>query len=89
MSQAGKKMILMPFGYRNHTVVDYYKSVSNQMKKTGELRAYTRHRKKLLAHGADSVRRIQEYMELMNLKQYTVISDIYNKNTSVFLILNK
>ncbi len=47
--------------------------------KTRELRAYTRHRKKLLELGADCVRRMQKSMELMNLKLHTVISDILGK----------
>lgn len=44
--------------------------------KIRELRAYTRHRKKLLELSSDSVRRMQKSMELMNLKLHTVISDI-------------
>lgn len=47
--------------------------------KIRELRAYTRHRKKLLELSADSVRRMQKSMELMNLKLHTVISDILGK----------
>ena len=47
--------------------------------KIRELRAYTRHRKKLLELGSDCVRRMQKSMELMNLKLHTVISDILGK----------
>ena len=44
-----------------------------------KLRTYIRQRKKLLAIGSDSVRRMQKAMELMNIKLHTVISDILGK----------
>jgi transposase len=43
------------------------------------LRDYVRHRKNLVTIGADSVRRMQKALELMNIKIHTVISDILGK----------
>ena len=43
------------------------------------LREYTRQRKNLVKLGADSVRRMQKSLELMNIKIHTVISDILGK----------
>jgi transposase len=43
------------------------------------LRSYTRQRKNLILLGADSVRRMQKALELMNIKVHTVISDILGK----------
>jgi transposase len=43
------------------------------------LRDYTRQRKNLILLGADSVRRMQKALELMNIKIHTVISDILGK----------
>jgi transposase len=43
------------------------------------LRTYVRHREKTLQIGADSVRRMQKALELMNVKIHNVISDILGK----------
>lgn len=43
------------------------------------LRTYVRQRKNLITTGADSVRRMQKALELMNIKLHTVISDILGK----------
>lgn len=43
------------------------------------LREYTRQRKTLVKLAADSVRRMQKSLELMNIKVHTVISDILGK----------
>lgn len=43
------------------------------------LRNYVRQRKKLITLSADSVRRMQKALELMNIKLHTVISDILGK----------
>ncbi len=43
------------------------------------LRTYVRQRKKALQLGADSVRRMQKALELMNIKIHTVISDLLGK----------
>lgn len=43
------------------------------------LRDYVRHRKNLVTTAADSVRRMQKALELMNIKLHTVISDILGK----------
>jgi len=43
------------------------------------LRTYVRHREKILQVGADSVRRMQKALELMNVKIHNVISDILGK----------
>jgi transposase len=43
------------------------------------LRTYVRQRKKLIKIGADSVRRMQKALELMNIKLHIVISDILGK----------
>lgn len=43
------------------------------------LRTYVRQRKKLITLSADSVRRMQKAMELMNIKLHTVISDILGR----------
>lgn len=45
-----------------------------------ELREYTRHRDNYIRLGADSIRRMQKAMELMNIKLHTVISDIVGKS---------
>ncbi len=42
-------------------------------------RDLVRHRKTVVTNGADSVRRIQKALELMNVKIHTVISDILGK----------
>ncbi len=44
------------------------------------LRTYTRQRKNLILLAADSVRRMQKALELMNIKIHTVISDILGKS---------
>lgn len=43
------------------------------------LRTYVRQRKNLIKISADSVRRMQKALELMNIKLHTVISDILGK----------
>ncbi len=43
------------------------------------LRSYTRQRKNLILLAADSIRRMQKALELMNIKIHTVISDILGK----------
>ncbi len=43
------------------------------------LRTYVRQRKKLIMSSADSTRRMQKALELMNIKLHTVISDILGK----------
>jgi|SRR5690554_3876307 len=43
------------------------------------LRTYVRQRKKLITLSADSVRRMQKALELMNIKLHTVISDILGR----------
>lgn len=43
------------------------------------LRNYVRQRKNLIRLGADSVRRMQKALELMNIKLHTVISDLLGK----------
>ena len=44
-----------------------------------ELRDYMRHRKSLVSRGADSTRRMQKALEMMNIKLHTVISDLLGK----------
>jgi len=44
------------------------------------LRTYTRQRKNIILLAADSVRRMQKALELMNIKIHTVISDILGKS---------
>jgi len=43
------------------------------------LRSYTRQRKNLILLAADSIRRMQKALELMNIKIHTVISDLLGK----------
>lgn len=43
------------------------------------LRDYTRHRRSLVELNADTVRRMQKALELMNIKLHTVIADILGK----------
>ncbi len=57
---------------------------TNQMR---TLRDYTRQRRNLVTINADSVRRMQKALELMNIKLHTVISDILGKTGT--LIVNE
>lgn len=50
-----------------------------------KLRTFVRQREKILHIGADSVRRMQKALELMNLKIHNVISDILGKTGTLII----